>query len=1134
MQDPATFRLSFLASRLDLRLVAILWLAFCSAVTWGQSPAPAWRGTLRDDSGHAISQAKVELKAGEGRQTVTTSSDGSFVFDSLLSNTYSLSIEADGHLYRSSVAIKIPAQATIVALTLGADGALIVGMQQEKAAPGGEQLTSKSVSEIPLNKRDFSQLLLLAAGTAADSSGASNFTQQFAINGQRGVEAVFALDGADISDPEVGGGTFTNFNVDAVLELQSLSGVMPAEIGRGASGFTNILTRTGADGLHGSVFEFIRNSSLDARNFFDHSSPASPGRIPPFKRNEFGFTNGGPIFLPRLYDGHGKAFYFVEYQGFRQVLGTTQVFAVPTEQQRNGIDTTAYVGDTLTVPVDPAIARVLARYPLPNFAQGTFGANTYATSSKVTTNADQFSVRLDDQLGAKDHLFGRFTLDNLNGPVTNPDQIVLDPSFGVTYIDKQRNGILTWVHTASPRLVFESSISFIRTTPSFPTTNQTDPAVKFNDALFEPFNAPGGSVVRAFGNLFQARENVSITTPAHAFKAGAEARLNRDSTYFGTSPNGEYDFGGGTAYSPYAIRSQSGKHDVRVGDPLPDTLSALLTGSPFAYTRAVAPSYFSNGEKIGPAADSRSAFAIYAQDSWKVTQRLVLNYGLRYEFYTPISERAHRTSGFYPTADGGQELLINPQPRYRSAMGNWGPRVQADYRFSDRFRGHAGGGLTTIPPNIWQDNNLTGALPFVIYPRVTASAGARLAYGFQVDPAQLPRVYTPSGVDIFANGRPNDVPANTVVDISRLEQDIASVSGQPSPLNVQAVSRRFGNATLGTWTLGLERSLGNVTASANYVGTTAYKLARVSFPNAYPGATAAFAPHTRFDAAGAPVGGFGTENEVTPTSHSSYHALQLSAAGQTGHAGPGLQASYTWSRSIDDTSTVAGTSTTSTVGAIAQAAPQNPFDTHAERGPSTFDATHSFSLSCAQELPLQTLAFLDAVNRKVVNGWQLISVSSISSGTPFTVYSGIQQTGAGSANADRPDQIAKPALSTARTRREDYFGRGDNNASYFSIPINVARGTGPNQGRFGTLGRNTFRGPAFYDFDISLVKDTPIGKRRSGSELADIQFRSEFFNIFNVVNLGLPSNTLLGSGFGLINRTAGSSRQVQFSLKIAY
>jgi hypothetical protein len=213
-------------------------------------------------------------------------------------------VHVNKQVFRSAAAMVIPAQAAMVTLIARQNDDLYVGIQQEKAAAGGEQLASKAVSEIPLNKRDFSQLLLLAAGTAADPSGASNFTQQFAINGQRGVEAVFALDGADISDPEIGGGTFTNFNVDAVLELQSLSGVMPAEIGRGASGFTNILTRSGLDSIHGSIFEFLRNSSLDARNYFDYSSPVNPGRIPPFKRNEFGFTNGGPVLIPHVYDGH--------------------------------------------------------------------------------------------------------------------------------------------------------------------------------------------------------------------------------------------------------------------------------------------------------------------------------------------------------------------------------------------------------------------------------------------------------------------------------------------------------------------------------------------------------------------------------------------------------------------------------------------------------------------------------------------------------------------------------------------------------------------------------------------------------------------------------------------------------------
>ena len=1107
-------------------------MVFPVSVLVGQTNAVGLSGVLERSDGAPVRGGRVTLNSGLDPVEMTTTDGGLFRLPGLATRRYSVQVEAQGRKYLGSLLLDDPAAAGRVTLILEPDDTVQVTLSAAKAVSGGEQLDSKAVSEIPLNKRDFSQLLLLSAGTTADPSGAANFTQQFAINGQRGVSATFALDGADISDPEQGGGTFTNFNVDAVLEIQSLAGVMPADVGRGASGFTNIVTRSGTEGLHGSFFEFLRNSSLDARNYFDYSSPANPGRIPPFKRNEFGLTNGGPIRIP--HKKKDSAFYFLEYQGFRQILGTTQVFSVPTAQQRAGLDTTAFAGDTLTVPIDAGIASVLARYPLPNLPTGTFGANTYATSSKVVTDADQFSLRLDYQPGAQDHLFARVTFDNLNGPTTNPDQTVLDKSFAVTYADRQRNAVLTWLHTPSPRWTFESSLAAIRTTPSFNTPNLTDPAVKFNDALFEPFNAPGGSVTKSFTNLFQLSENLTWTVGQHAVKAGGEVRLWRDSSYFGQSPNGEYDFGGGNSFSPVEIHSQSGTHDIHRGDRLPDTLSAFLTGSPFAYTRAVAPSYFSNGEKIGPAADSRSSVEAYLEDTWRVTPHFVLNYGLRLELYTPISERAGRGAGFYPTAGGGQELLVNPQPVYRTRMNDWGPRLQADWTLPDALVLHAGAGLTTIPPNIWQDNLLTGSIPFVFYPRVTAAPGAQIAYGFQIDPAQLPRVYTPEGQDIFAGRKPNDVPANTVLDIARFERDLGALSGQPSPLNVQSISRRMGNAMLATWSLGLERAFGKVTTSAGYVGTSAYKLARISFPNAYPGATAEFARFTNFNSAGVPIGGFGTESELTPSSHSSYHALQLSASGTTGHSGPGIQASYTWSKSIDDTSTVLGTSVTSNVGAISQAVPQNPFDTHAERGPSTFDITHSFTLSLVQDIPLGRLAPLERLGSKVVEGWQMINVSTLSSGLPFTVYSGIQQTGYGSAGADRPDQVGVPRLSTARAHREDYFGRGDQNASFFSIPINVHGGTGPNLGRFGTLGRNSFRGPAFYDFDVSLVKDTPLGTRRSGSELVNLQFRSEFFNVFNVANFGLPANTLLGSGFGLINRTAGSSRQIQFSLKLAY
>ncbi|HTJ29686.1 MAG TPA: carboxypeptidase regulatory-like domain-containing protein [Acidobacteriaceae bacterium] len=1112
-------------------------------------------GKLTTQEGTPISGARVTLAAEGKRYVSETDAEGRFLLAGVPSGSYHLSVLQGLRVIAQPDPVQILSGSSALTITLASSGQRPLSIQvtaetqpatqaissAEPATSGGEQLGSHAVSSLPLNKRDFSQLLLLAAGTMTDANGATNFTQQFAINGQRGVEATFAMDGADTSDPEMGGSTFSNFNVDAVEDIQSSSGWMPAEIGRGASGFTDIHTRSGRSGFHGSAFEFLRNSSLDARNYFDFAPPGSTERIPPFRRNEFGFTNGGPVILPHIYNGAGKTFYFGQYQGFRQVLGTTQVFPVPTEDQRQGIDQItiqkngATTTDTLYVPVNSQIAAILGRYPMPNNPTGPYGANTYATSSKVVTNADQFSLRIDQQLSPKLQFLTRVNFDNLIGPTTNPDQTAIDPQFGIQYRDHQRNFVAAWTYTASPRLTSETSFSITRTTPAFPTPDQTDPAVKFIDGLFEPFDSAAGSVIASFANLFQVRQNFSLDHGSHAFKFGGEIRANRDSSFYGTSVNGEYNFGGGTSYAPVSIPSASGQNDVPQYGALPDTLSAFLTGSAFSYTIAVNPPYFSGGDHSGPAAINRNNFALYFQDSWKLSPRFSLDYGLRWDAYSPIVERARRTSSIAFLPDNKQEYVINPQPGYQYQKAGFEPRIQINARAWRDIQMHAGGGIMIIPPNIWQDNFLTGSTPFMVYPRLTPSVGKPINYGFKITSNQLPNVYTPDGQEIFPAQKPNQVAANTVMDVDRYEKEVAALSGgaDVSPLVLSAIDPRFGNGHLYTWTLGLEKKFSNLTAAAAYVGTEASKLPRIGFPNGYAGADEAHAPYTTFEN-GVITGGFGTEQIITATSHSTYHALQTSLSGAVPHGGPGIQASYTWGKSIDDTSGVSGGYVSGATGAISSTFPQNPDDTQAERGPSAFDVSHAFTLSLAQDLHGDKIAFLSSLPRGFTGGWELLSISSINSGSPFTIYSGIQQTGEGSNGVDRPDQIGKPNLSTARKDRADYFGQGASNASYFYIPINIPGGTGPNSGRFGALGRNTFRGPAYYDYDFALIKDTPFGKRKSGVELVDLQFRGEFFNVFNIVNMGLPANIIAGSGFGEISRTAGTSRQIQFSLKVIY
>jgi hypothetical protein len=371
--------------------------------------------------------------------------------------------------------------------------------------------------------------------------------------------------------------------------------------------------------------------------------------------------------------------------------------------------------------------------------------------------------------------------------------------------------------------------------------------------------------------------------------------------------------------------------------------------------------------------------------------------------------------------------------------------------------------------------------------------------------------------------------------VQRFQNDLAALTpgNQVQLFSAISFDPHFRNGYIGTDTLGIDQEIGSVKLSASYVGTVGVHLASVLSPNGYGGADPAFAPYTQFDSSGHAVGGFGPESVMTTGAHSSYHALQTSVSQNTPRMGLSFQASYTFSKSIDDTSAVPG-GISGSPGVILQTLPQDPFHPKADKGPSTFDVTHVLTLSLIQALPLDRVHFLQPLGKTLTKGWQFLNITTLATGSPFTVYSGVQQTGVGGAGAtDRPDLLAMPNFSTGRTVREDYFGLGGANGSFFQIPINIPGGTGPNHGLFGTLGRGTFRGPGFHDFDMALIKNTSFGHRGSG-ELAVLQFRTEFFNIFNQVNFGLPSNIVLGSGFGIISRTAGPSRQIQFSLKLNY
>jgi hypothetical protein len=364
-----------------------------------------------------------------------------------------------------------------------------------------------------------------------------------------------------------------------------------------------------------------------------------------------------------------------------------------------------------------------------------------------------------------------------------------------------------------------------------------EPALNFGDGLFEPFNTDGGTRTEAYGNLFQIRQTAQWVHGSHKFATGFEVRGNRDATIFGITPNGSYTFGGGPAYSPVSIASASGKHDIQPGDLLPDSLTELLTATPFSYTSWVASPGFPQGDHIDEAGTHRDAYNFYFQDTWKAASHLTLTYGLRYELNTVIREPNHLTSAFRILGPDGQLahywdpgaheiFLFDPQPPYDTDYRGWGPRLSLDWQARDHTSFHAGGSIVTLLPNLWQDNVLTGGIPMAFTPYITALPGDPVPFQDSVTSYNVPPFYTPQGDMIFPNADTKTVPANTQIDVQRFEDELAALGPgrQFHPLSIFGFTPNFRNGYVGTYSAGLEHPFGDLKLGVDYVATVGVHL----------------------------------------------------------------------------------------------------------------------------------------------------------------------------------------------------------------------------------------------------------------------------------------------------------------------
>jgi len=384
----------------QLKPAVWLLLAFVllgSMPIWAQSTG-AIVGTVADPSGAIIPGAKVtatNVATTVSQSTVTTGA-GSYTIPNLVVGTYNISVEGQGFKPGNATGITLDVSQTRVIdfklTVVGVESTVEVDatpplINTTDATIAG-LVSEEQVQTLPLNGRNISGLVMMQPGMAQDTGGMGWMGPQWIANGNRGETLIGTLDNSDISDAEMGTLQFTNFNLDAIAEFKILQNNYSAQYGQGAGTITEMVSKTGTNGFHGSAFEFLRNNDIDARNFFATS-------VPPFKRNEFGATFGGPI-------KKDKTFFFVEYAGLRQRLGEPDIVAVPTAAERQGLATIN--GFTYQVPMNPVAQQILGKYPQPNQPGGIYGPNTFNFMFSQPTNDDQWSARVDHHF-SKDTLF---------------------------------------------------------------------------------------------------------------------------------------------------------------------------------------------------------------------------------------------------------------------------------------------------------------------------------------------------------------------------------------------------------------------------------------------------------------------------------------------------------------------------------------------------------------------------------------------------------------------------------------------------------------------------------------------------------------------------------------------------------
>jgi len=1049
-------------------------------------------GRVTDQTDAVIPGAKVtvtNLATAAGRE-VSTNESGYYTVTLLQPGQYAVLVEADGFnaINQTGITLEVDQRAEVnFALEIGA-----VTEQVEVTADAvqlntvdasrGQVIENQRIVDMPLNGRNYNQLALLSAGAVQPVGGRFG---GFSVGGQRTTQNNFLLDGVDNNGSELAGAQrrseMVQSSVDAIQEFKVQTNSYAAEYGRAMGGVVNVTTKSGSNQIHGTLFEFLRNEELDAKNFFD---PVNLDK-PPFKRNQYGFSVGGPLWLGKKMDFRNKIFWFGDYEGTKIRESSTINSTIPTLQMRGGdfsqlgnvVDpTTGNPFPNNVIPVDrrdPVAQTLINLYPDPQ--NGNLAAN-FINQSPVKNDIDKWDVRIDVNPTSKDMFMWRLSKHDS----VNPAVLALPPPAfggGLDTIVEGYNTGATWNKVLTPNLLWS-----LRGAWNFGLFKRDNPAQTGGALLNDQYG------IRGANNTIPGSFSAMGITGYRQVGIGAFNPVDRDSQNRQLVTDlswtkGKHSIKGGfnlirSQNNIFNIRHEIGTYNYN-GRFSGDGMSDFLLGMVNSYT-------YQTRIQVQL---RQSLLAGYVQDDWKITPKLTLNLGMRYEFLKPWVDNKDRLGIFDTTTDPNNPQLVFAsgsssfdRAGYRSDKNNFMPRLGFAYKVSEKTVVRAGYGIFYTYMEPYGDAQyLIGNPPNAF--------GVALASS-PTTPALLLRDGPAAGSLELENA--------TGVTFTSYDRNPSLSSAQQWNFNIQHELAK------------------NWLFETGYSGSRGTHLLRRYDDNFSPPGPGNINAKRRYLSASIP----GTDIVTSPLGqvigynqdgNSFYHSW-VSKIEKRFSKGLTLLGSHTWSKNIGDTCGNAAAGNTSGCGF------QDLRNLSAERAVDNQDVPQRFVVSGLYELPFGRGQKFGSKMPKALDyifgGWGVGSIVTWSSGRPYSLTIGGNPANTGSDGVvNRPNVNGNPELDgNARTLNQDF------DTSVFSRQ---------EQFMIGTLGRNTARQRAFFNWDFSALKDFEI------TEAVRLQFRFESFQFTNTPRFGQAGNVFGTANFGRIT-SAETPRNMQFGLKVIF